>query len=133
MTVERLDLDRRWDGDLFARNPPDVYVDVKSYSDRRSGTFGFQLPDYRSAVLENIEAGQLPLTVRPLGDEAPRIALGDSMWINVSDRDGALDDLMLTSGTFLLGDRYDGAEAGDYATFRFEDEGGAMRVTVRWD
>lgn len=132
VTVERLDLDRRWDGDLFSRNPPDVYVDVKSVSGRPGDTFASAFPKYRSTVIENVEPGRLPWTVRT-EDEAPRISLSDSMWVNVSDRDGSFDDLMYTSGTFRLGDRYDGAEAGTYATFRFEGDDGALRVTVRWD
>ncbi|MEM1115992.1 MAG: hypothetical protein AAF594_18465 [Bacteroidota bacterium] len=129
ITVDRLDLERRWDGDLFSRNPPDVYVDVKSES--QSGYFSAS-PVYRSLVTNDIEAGQLPLTVRPRDGDV-RIALDDPMWINVSDRDGTLDDLMVTSGPFRLGDVYGGEEAGEHKTVRFEGDAGAIRVTVRWD
>ena len=131
VTVERLDLDRRWDGALWEGvNGPDVYVDVKAQG-RRGYVTNEVRPVWRSAVHEDFDGGRLPLTVR--ADSAAPVALRDTVWLNVADRDNVGDDLLFTTGDFTFADHAAGAAPGDTATVAFGDGRSAVRVTVRWE
>ena len=131
VTVERLDLDRRWDGAVWARaGAPDVYVDLKAQGQRGYVTSEVR-PVWRSGVREDLGRGDLPLVLR--ADSAARVALRDTVWLNVSDRDNVGDDLLFTTGDFTFAAHADGAVRGDTAALAFGDGLASVRVTVRWE
>lgn len=131
VTVERLDLGRRWDGAVWADGgAPDVYVDVKAQGHR--GYFLTEVvPVFRSGVAEDLTPGRLPLVVR--ADSAVRVALPDTVWLNVADRDNLGDDLLFTTGDFTFGDHAAGAAPGDTTAIPFGDARSRVRLTVRWE
>lgn len=131
VTVERLDLDRRWDGAVWADGgAPDVYVDVKAQGHR--GVFLTEVvPVFRSETVEDLGPEALPLVVR--ADSAVRVALRDTVWVNVADRDNVGDDRLFTTGDFTFADFADGAAPGDSTVIPFRDARSAVRLTVRWE
>ena len=131
VTVEQLDLDRRWDGAVWARpGAPDVYVDVKAQG-RRGYVTNEVRPVWRSGVHEDLGRGDLPLVLQ--ADSAARVALRDTVWLNVADRDNVGDDRLFTTGDFTFADHAGGAVRGDTAALTFGDGLSRVRVTVRWE
>ena len=132
VAAEALPLDADWDG-AVAPNPPDVYVDLNQADP--PGTFAFNGPLVRTAVVENVTASQLPLRLDPNPDGAA-IPLQQPVRLVVGDRDqGGLDDddRMFTGPVFRFASRVGAAAPGDTTDLAFGDGRTRVTVTVRWE
>ena len=123
--VERLDLDKPWDGPVPG-DRPDVYLDLTTKGEGLLDLFSV----WRSDVVEN--ARSLPLAFQAPEDKA--VPLGWAVQFDLADDDAiGGDDLMFSTGLFSFADRYDGQGKGDTDRLAFETDDGRIVVSVRWE